>query len=207
MEVFKIIDILGTAAFAASGVMAAAEKKLDLFGIFIIAFITAMGGGTLRDVLIGNVPVTWMLNPQYGLIVLITAIVVMLFVNTVKNFEKTLLLFDSLGLGFFTILGLQKGLALGLHPSICITLGTITGCFGGVIRDILLNTIPLIFHKEIYATACILAGLLYFLLLKMQMPVMIIDTVCIVVLVCIRWIAVKKNWSLPGIQHHQNNNK
>ena len=90
-------------------------------------------------------------------------------------------------------------MALGLHPGICITLGTITGCFGGVIRDILLNTIPLIFRKEIYATACIFGGLLYFALLKISFPKVVIDLICIFSIVLLRWMAVKKNWSLPKI--------
>ena len=108
MEVFKIIDILGTATFAISGVWAAMEKKLDLFGIFIIAFITAMGGGTLRDILIGDVPVSWMKNPEYGWVILISAIIALFFANANKSFQTTLMLFDAMGLGFFTILGLQK---------------------------------------------------------------------------------------------------
>jgi uncharacterized membrane protein YeiH len=199
MEIFKLIDILGTAAFAISGVFAAVEKKLDLFGIFIIAFITAMGGGTLRDILIGNLPVSWMLRPEYGLVIFTSALIAILFANYMKHFQNTLLLFDAVGLGFFTILGLHKGLLLGLHPGICIALGTITGCFGGVIRDILLNRIPLIFRKEIYATASIAGGLLYFLLLKVNLSGTITDVACILVVVFIRLIAVKNNWSLPGI--------
>lgn len=199
MELFKLIEILGTAAFAISGVIAAMEKKLDLFGIFIIASVTAMGGGTLRDVLM-DVPVSWMLHPEYMFIVLISAIVAVLFANTIKQFQKALLLFDAMGLGLFTILGLQKGLLLGLHPVICITLGTITACFGGVVRDMLLNTIPMLFHKkEIYATACILGGALYFVLREIYFPAAVIDITCIVIIVLVRLVAVKKNWSLPDI--------
>lgn len=199
MDFLKLVDILGTAAFSISGVLAAMEKKLDLFGIFIIAFITAMGGGTLRDILIGDVPVSWMHNPDYGVTVLISVAVVILGASRIKNFQKTLLVFDSLGLGFFTILGLEKGLAFGLHPAICIALGTITGCFGGVIRDILLNTVPLIFHKEIYATACIFGGMVYFLLLKTNFHMVPIGIICIAAIILVRLIAVKNNWSLPGI--------
>jgi uncharacterized membrane protein YeiH len=199
MEFLKVIDVLGTAAFAVSGVLAAVEKKLDLFGIFMIAFVTAMGGGTLRDVLIGDVPVSWILHPAYGIIIFISSVVAILFINTIKNFQKILLVFDSLGLGFFTILGLQRGLTLGLNPGICIALGTIAGCFGGVIRDILLNNIPLIFHKEIYATAGIVGGVLYFLLLKADLSTLMSEIICITAIVMVRLIAVKNHWSLPGI--------
>ncbi|HYF31723.1 MAG TPA: trimeric intracellular cation channel family protein [Chitinophagaceae bacterium] len=200
MDYLKLVDILGTAAFAVSGVLAAIEKKLDLFGVFVIAFVTAMGGGTLRDVLIGDVPVSWMRHPEYGLIIFISAVVAMLFTNIINNFQKTLLVFDGLGLGFFTVFGLQKGLALGLHPAICILLGTITACFGGVIRDILLNTIPLLFRKkEIYATACIFGGVVYFLLLGTGLSNLPADIICIAVIVIIRLVALKYNWSLPTI--------
>jgi uncharacterized membrane protein YeiH len=199
MEIIKLIDIIGTAAFAISGVFAALEKKLDLFGICIIAFITAVGGGTLRDILIGNTPVTWMLNPEYSVIIFISTLVAIVFANRMKNFQNTLLFFDALGLGFFTIFGLHKGLLLSLHPGVCIALGTITACFGGVIRDILLNNIPLIFQKEIYATASICGGILYFLLLKANLFGVAADLACIAVIVLIRLVAVRNNWSLPSI--------
>ena len=113
--------------------------------------------------------------------------------------NKILLLFDSIGLGFFTVLGIQKGINLHLHPAICIALGTITACFGGVIRDILLNNIPLIFQKEIYATSCILGGIVFFLLQMFGMPNLPIEAICIVTIVLLRLLAVKFNWQLPKI--------
>ncbi|MES2141036.1 MAG: trimeric intracellular cation channel family protein [Bacteroidota bacterium] len=199
MEVFRVIDIAGTVAFSIAGAFAAMEKKLDVFGIFIIAFVTALGGGTLRDVLIGEVPVRWMLDISSGVIVLLSTIAAMLFINVKKNVHKILLLFDSIGLGFFAVLGIQTGIDLGFHPAICISLGTITACFGGVIRDILLNNIPLIFQKEIYATTCIFGGIIYFLLQKMEMPKMPLDAICIISIVLLRLLAVKFNWQLPVI--------
>ena len=198
-EFIRLIDILGTTAFAISGVFAAMQKRLDVFGILIIAFITAVGGGTLRDIMIGDLPVSWMKNLNYFFIILITTAVVILFNRTINNFQKTLLVFDSIGLGFFTILGIQKGILFGLNPPICIALGTITACFGGVIRDISLNNIPLIFQKEIYATACILGGIIYFLLLKTSMSNDLIEIVCISSIFLARVFAVKYNWRLPGI--------
>lgn len=195
----QIIDIAGTAAFSIAGVFAAQEKKLDLFGILIIAFVTALGGGTLRDVLIGNLPVTWMHQLDYGLIVLVSATTALLFTNQIKNFHKILLVFDSLGLGLFTLVGIQKGMGLELHPGICILLGTITACFGGVLRDILLNQIPLIFQKEIYATACIAGGTVYFLLQYSGARGWPSEIACILIIVVIRLLAVRFNWSLPVI--------
>lgn len=199
MEVFRFIDIAGTVAFSIAGAFAAMEKKLDVFGIFIIAFVTAFGGGTLRDVLIGEVPVRWMLDISPGAIVLLSTIAAMLFTKAKKNFHKILLLFDSIGLGFFTVLGIQTGIALGFHPAICISLGTITACFGGVIRDILLNNIPLIFQKEIYATTCIFGGIIYFLVQKMAIPKIPLEAICIMSIVLLRLLAVKFNWKLPVV--------
>jgi len=199
LELLKLIDIAGIAVFSISGVFAAMEKKLDVFGVFIIAFITALGGGTLRDVLIGQLPVSWMYNLNYGLIVLLSTLASMFFSNIIGNYQKTLLTFDSLGIGLFTVVGIQKGIMLDFHPAVCIALGTITACFGGVIRDILLNNIPLIFQKEVYATACILGGVVYFVLMRLQMNEMITEMISITFIVVFRLVAVRFNWQLPSI--------
>lgn len=198
-ELLNLIDILGTVAFSVSGVYAAMQKKLDVFGVFIIAFITAIGGGTLRDIMIGDLPVSWIRTIHYSIIILISTIIAILFNKTINNFQKTLSVFDSLGLGFFTVLGIQKGIAFGLHPGICIALGTVTGCFGGVIRDISLNNIPLIFHKEIYASACIVGGIIYFLLLYTTINKDWLDVICIAIIVIIRITAIQFDLRLPDI--------
>jgi len=197
-NIFMLIDLLGTAAFAISGVFAAMEKKLDLFGVYVIAFITAIGGGTIRDVLIGDFPVAWMRTGYYPVTIFIGASVA-LFFHKLRNYQKVLLLFDSIGLGFFTVLGIRKGIALDFSMGLCIALGTITACFGGLIRDVLLNQIPQILHKEIYATACIAGGILFFTLQKISLPPVALDGICILAIVTVRLIAVKYNWSLPGI--------
>lgn len=199
MEPLGIIEIIGTAAFSIAGAFAAMRKKLDIFGIFIIAFVTALGGGTLRDVLIGEVPVKWMLDLSSGLIVLLSTIAALIFKEVIKNYRLVLLFFDSIGLGFFTVLGIRTGIALDLHPIICVTLGTITACFGGVIRDISLSEIPLIFEKEIYATTCIFGGIIFFLLLKMEVPYISVEVSCLASVVIFRLLSVKYNWHLPII--------
>lgn len=199
MGSITIIEIIGTAAFSIAGTFAAMKKKLDIFGVFIIAFITALGGGTLRDVLIGEVPVLWMLNLNFGLIVLVSTIFGLFFKKNKNNFQKLLLLSDSIGVGFFTVVGIQTGISLGFHPIICVTLGTMTACFGGVIRDITLSSIPLIFEKEIYATTCIFGGLLFFLLRLMDAPNIVAEIACLVSIVLFRLLAVKNQWQLPRI--------
>ncbi|HLO81062.1 MAG TPA: trimeric intracellular cation channel family protein [Chitinophagaceae bacterium] len=198
-EVFTFIDIIGTAAFSISGVYAAMEKKLDIFGIFIIAFITAIGGGTIRDVLIGDLPVNWIRTNNYSIVIFLSAAAALLFHKLIFNYTKVLMFFDALGLGFFTVVGIHKGIEFGFSPGLCIALGTITACFGGLIRDISLSQIPQIFHKEVYATACIFGGILYFLLLKTALPAEVLDMICISVIVIIRFVAVKYNLSLPVI--------
>jgi uncharacterized membrane protein YeiH len=198
-DLLRLIDILGTISFAVSGVFAAMQKKLDLFGILVIAFITAVGGGTIRDILLGDVPANWMRNLVYPIVIVGATIVTILFKKIVGNFQATLLVFDSIGLGFFTVVGLQRGIAFDLHPGICVALGTITGCFGGVIRDISLGTIPLIFQKEIYASASILGGVVYFLLLFIPISENLVEIIVIALIFIIRTVAVRFKLSLPSI--------
>ncbi|MEA5141592.1 trimeric intracellular cation channel family protein [Arcicella rigui] len=200
MEFFTIINIGGTIAFAVSGTLAGIRKQLDIFGLSVIAFVTSIGGGTIRDVLIGHFPVRWLLDSSVILLIIGIAVLTILFKNHIEKLDKTLTLFDSLGLGFFTLRGIQEGLAIDLDLMACIILGTITACFGGVIRDTFLNEIPTLFKKEIYATACIIGGLLYFLLRKIGLPTELVETLTVMSIVGIRLFAVKKNISLPKIK-------
>lgn len=192
-----VIEILGTVSFAISGSFAAMQKRLDPFGVLIIAFVTSIGGGTVRDLLLGDTPVAWMRDVNYCLLILLTSLLTIFFKTHIKRFKITLFLFDSLGLGLFTLVGVQKGIVFGLSPGICVALGTITGCFGGVIRDTLLNTIPLIFRKEIYATACILGGVLYFALLFFQLKADVAKIIVICFIVALRIIVVRYKLTLP----------
>lgn len=191
------IEILGTIAFSVSGSFSAIQKRLDPFGVLIIAFVTSIGGGTVRDLLLGDTPVAWMRNANYCMLILITSVAAIFFKTIIKKFKTTLFLFDSLGLGLFTLVGIQKGLSFGLEPGMCIALGTITGCFGGVIRDTLLNTIPLIFRKEIYATACILGGIIFFGLLALKVESHAAKVVAVVFIFVFRIFVVKYKLALP----------
>ena len=195
---FDILDILGTVTFAVSGVLTALHKRMDTFGIFIIAFVTAVGGGTLRDVLIVNTPVSWMLDVKYIYFIALAVLFALVFKDRLKHLRNSLFLFDTIGLGVFTIIGIEKGLDIGLHPIICIALGTMTACFGGVIRDILSNEIPIIFRKEIYATARIIGGASFLGLTKIGVSenLTYLSTASIIIL--IRVLAIKYNLSLPS---------
>jgi uncharacterized membrane protein YeiH len=196
---FYIIDILGTIAFAISGVLVAIHKKMDLFGILIIAFVTAVGGGTLRDLLIGNTPVSWMKDITFTYVILTSAIFAILFRGKINYLRTSLFLFDTIGIGLYTLVGIEKGLNAELHPILCVALGTMTASFGGVIRDILCNEIPVIFRKEIYATACILGGLTYFLLREFPIKDDYIFVIAGIVVITLRLLAVKFNIALPTI--------
>ncbi|MNF54718.1 hypothetical protein D3C84_361550 [compost metagenome] len=198
---FQLLDIIGTMAFAMSGALTAMSKKLDPFGVFIIAFVTAVGGGTLRDVLIGRTPVGWMLNLEYVYVIILGFLLAILFRKKFDRLRVSLFLFDTIGLGVFTLIGLEKGINIGLHPVICIALGTMTACFGGVIRDILCTEIPVIFRKEIYATICILGGIVFFVLKKLNLNNDILYLITSLVIITVRLMAVKFKWHLSPLDH------
>jgi uncharacterized membrane protein YeiH len=191
------IDILGTFSFAVSGAFAAMEKRLDPFGVLILAFITAIGGGTVRDLLIGDTPVAWMQQPSAGWVILAGTAGTLFFGSRLKKLQSLLTSFDALGLGLFTIIGIQKGLLHHLSPGVCIALGTMTGCFGGVIRDIVLNKVPLIFQKDIYASASILGGIAYFLLINFPVPDAIAAAISIILIFATRMLGIRYRWHLP----------
>ena len=194
-----VIDILGTFSFAVSGAFFAMEKKLDPFGVLILSFVTAIGGGTLRDIMIGNLPVGWLRDETATIVIFIGAIGSMFFSQWLKKINATLFLFDALGLGLFTIIGIEKGMELNFSIGVCIALGTITASFGGVIRDVLLNNVPLIFRKEIYALASIIGGLIYYLLKQSALNDDAAKIICILLILIIRLLAVKYKLSLPVI--------
>lgn len=198
MNLILFIDILGTIAFAISGVLTAMNKRLDPFGILIIAFVAAVGGGTLRDILI-EAPVAWMRNLTYVYVIFGATIFAVVFRKRLNYIRRSLFLFDTIGIALYTIVGVEKGIAAGFSPLICIALGTITACFGGVIRDILCNEIPIIFRKEIYATACILGGSAYFILSETPLSSNFIVIISGSIVMIIRLLAVYFDLSLPNI--------
>jgi len=197
MEILYVLDIMGTIAFAISGALVAMNKKFDPFGVFIIAFVTAVGGGTLRDVLIGRQPVIWMQNPSYVYAIIAAVIITVIFRKNLRILSKSLFLFDTIGLGIFTIIGTEIGIKANFHPLISISLGTMSASFGGVLRDILCNEIPVIFRKEIYATACIFGAITFIILNKLNLDPTIVYTSTTLIVIVIRLIAVKFHLSLP----------
>lgn len=197
---FHLLDIIGTMAFALSGALTAINKKLDPFGVFIIAFVTAVGGGMLRDALIGVTPVSWMRDLNYVYVICIGFVLAIVFRKKLDRLRTSLFLFDTIGLGVFTLIGLEKGIDTGLHPVICIALGTMTACFGGVLRDILCNEIPVIFRRQIYATICIVGGIVFFGLKELPLADDVVYILTSVFIIAVRLVAVKYRWSLAPLE-------
>ena len=190
-------DYLGTFAFAVSGALAAAEKKLDLFGAVFLGFVTAIGGGTMRDMMIGNSPVSWLQDPVYFYVIVAAVATTFLFTKTILSFSKALFFFDTIGISVFTVIGIQKGLHAGIHPPLAVMMGILTAVMGGIIRDVLCNEIPLIFHKEIYATACLAGGVFFVLFVFINMPEPFTAFIAAGVIFTIRSLSVRKGWALP----------
>ena len=192
------LEFLGTFAFAISGIRHAAAKQFDWFGAFICGIAVAIGGGTIRDVLLGVTPF-WMTAPIYILCTILAQAFVIIFGRYMKRLDNAWFVFDTIGLALFTIAGMQKTLDMG-HPFwVAIIMGTITGSAGGVIRDVLLNNVPVIFQKEIYAIASILGGCLYWLMLSLHVDAAISATTTFFVIVLIRFLAVRYHISLPQL--------
>ncbi|MBD3582667.1 trimeric intracellular cation channel family protein [Flavobacterium selenitireducens] len=200
---FYYLNVIGTMAFAVSASLTAMNKKLDPFGVFVIAFATSVGGGTLRDVLIGNTPVGWMRDLNVVYFIIAGFLLAVIFRKKLDKLRVSLFLFDTIGLGVFTLIGIEQGIATGLHPVICVALGTMTACFGGVIRDILCNEIPVIFRKEIYATLCIVGGIFFFTLrdaFRMNQDVLYITTSALII--TLRLLAVRYKWYLAPLDRN-----
>ncbi|MDP3313546.1 trimeric intracellular cation channel family protein [Lutibacter sp.] len=197
MTLFNLLDILGIISFAISGSLVAMRKKFDPFGVYIIAFATSVGGGTLRDVLIGAQPVFWMKNTSVIFFITGSYVFAIFFRKFLKYLSKSLFLFDTIGLGLYTIMGTEIGLKANFHPIIIVSIATMTASFGGVIRDLLCNEVPVIFRKEIYAMASVFGSLAFLILhfFNFNESVLYISTSLIVI--TIRLVAVKFHLSIP----------
>ena len=191
-----MLDVAGTLVFAISGVLTAIDNKFDYVGATIIGIVTAVGGGTLRDVLIGATPVGWMQDLNYLWAILAAMVLTYLFKRQIIRLTRSLFLFDTIGIGLFTILGLQKTLSVGLSVPIALMMGVMSAVFGGVLRDVLTNVVPLIFRKEIYATACLAGGLAYMGLQALGTPQTATMLVAMAIVMAIRYLSVRYNWSL-----------
>lgn len=196
MDFVYYLNLAGVLVFAVSGVLTAIDNKFDVVGSIVIGLITALGGGTLRDMLIGETPVGWMLDSNYLLTIILAVVLSYVFRSRIQKLRRSRFVFDNIGIGLFTILGLQKTLDVGLNPEIALMMGVVSAVFGGVIRDVLTNVVPLIFRSEIYATACMIGGGVYLLLLEFSLPLYVSMLVSMSVVFIIRYLAVTRKWQL-----------
>lgn len=197
------IELLGIMAFGFSGALSAMQKRLDIFGVLVITFITAIGGGTVRDLLIGSLPVAWILDLQAITTLVIAYILALFFDKYIERYNHVLFWLDTAGLALFCIVAIDKGIAFNLHPMVCVALGTITGCFGGIIRDVVLNEIPYVFRKDVYASACIAGGIVYFVLMNIMDDSNMIGILAGAVICLIRIGARYLGWEMPSIYRNK----
>lgn len=191
-----ILEVIGTIACAISGIRLAATKKFDWFGAYIVGLVTAIGGGTLRDLLL-DIPVFWMQTWWYLGVTALSLLTVIMFRSVLVSRDRILFIFDCIGLALFCVIGIHKTLAINYPMWVAAVMGMITGAFGGVIRDILINDEPLIFKKDIYATACLAGALVYWLLLAIGTSPFIQQLACAFTIIIIRFLSLKYNLSLP----------
>ena len=197
VTVLYFLDLLGTAAFAASGALAGVQRRMDLLGVVVLGLVTAVGGGTVRDLPLGSTPPFCFKDENYLYLSIIIAILVFYYHHSLDFLQRPLLYFDALGLGTFLVIGTGKALAYDAGFLVAVMMGVTTATAGGVIRDVLSDQVPFILQKEIYATACIFGGILYYLLYRAGVNESLTAVIAALVVVAIRVIAIHRHWSLP----------
>lgn len=200
MEFINIIDYIGTFAFAISGIRLAAAKNFDWFGAYVVGFVTAVGGGTLRDLML-DVPPFWMEHVSYVIVTALALVFVLIFRKYVVRLDNTFFIFDAVGIALFTVVGVEKSIAAGFPIWVNIIMGTITGAAGGMFRDIFINEVPLIFRKEIYAMACLSGGVVYYLCVWVGMNTVATQIIAAVSVILVRILSVHFRISLPSLKN------
>jgi uncharacterized membrane protein YeiH len=199
MNFINLIDYAGTFAFAISGIRLASAKNFDWFGAYVVGLVTAIGGGTIRDLLL-NVTPFWMLQPSYLIVTALALVSVIVFGKYIIRLNNAFFIFDAIGLGLFVVVGIEKTLAAGFPFWVAIMMGMITGSAGGVIRDILINEVPLIFRKDIYALACVVGGLVFYGCFLLGISSMITQMAAAGSIILTRVLAVKYHISVPVLK-------
>jgi uncharacterized membrane protein YeiH len=198
MTIQYFLELFGTAFFAVSGALVANQKsKPDWFGVTFIGFITSIGGGSIRDMLLGSYPLAWVADVNLIYVIIGAIVISSLFFKTFVKLRRTFFIFDTLGIAMFTILGTQKALQFGVNPVIAAIMGMFSAIMGGVMRDVLTNEIPVIFRKEIYASACLAGAICYLLLNSLSLSKIICTVASVLIILVIRTLAVKYHLSLP----------
>ncbi|NLE98343.1 MAG: trimeric intracellular cation channel family protein [Propionibacterium sp.] len=195
--------VIGITAEGMTGALAAGRERMDLFGVMMVAFVTALGGGSIRDVLLGNYPLIWVANPQYVIVILVAAIVTVSIAGLMKYFRPLFLALDALGLVVFSILGAKIALAAGTGIIIAVVAAVVTGVAGGIMRDLLCDRIPLVFREELYASISVLIALLYVGIDALGVPEHITVVICLIVGFSLRMLALKFKLSLPVFEYQE----
>jgi uncharacterized membrane protein YeiH len=203
MDILYLLDLIGTAAFAASGAWAGVQRRMDLFGVLVLGLVTAVGGGTLRDLLLGDTPPFSLEQEIYLYISIAVALAVFFGHRYLGHLRQPLLFFDAIGLGTFVVIGTGKGIAFGLGPLGAVMMGVMTATAGGVVRDVLSTQVPLILCREIYASPCIAGGALLVLLGHTALTPGLAALLAALVVIAIRLLAIRYNWSLPRVENPQ----
>ena len=200
MDIIYLLDLIGTFVFAISGIRIASRTNMDVFGASVVGFVTAIGGGTVRDLLLDSHPITWMADMTYPLVILAAVPFTFLVGKRLDNYSKTIFIFDTIGIALFTIIGMEKALSFGLNPFMAGMMGMISAVVGGITRDVLCREVPLIFRKEIYATACLLGAVVFYLGLELNFPENLNYLITTAVIITIRTVSIKWNLSLPKMK-------
>ena len=199
IDFITFCDYTGTFAFAISGIRLASAKQFDWFGAYVIGVVTAVGGGTLRDILLNATPF-WMQQSSYLIISALALLFVIIFRKYVISLNNTFFIFDAIGLGLFGVVGIEKAISFGFPMWVAIVMGTITGAFGGMTRDILINEVPLIFRKDIYALACVFGGLVYWGCMEIGLAPTLTQFIAATSIFVARILAVKYHISVPVLK-------
>lgn len=199
IDFITLCDYFGTFAFAISGIRLASAKQFDWFGAYVVGFVTAVGGGTIRDIMLNATPF-WMEQPSYLIVSGLALVFVAIFRKYVIQLNNTIFIFDAIGLGLFVVVGIEKTLSFGFPMWVAVCMGTITGSAGGMLRDVFINEVPLIFRKDIYALACVFGGVVYWACLQLGISDMLTQLFAAFGVIIMRVFAVKYHISVPVLK-------
>ncbi|WP_026960377.1 TRIC cation channel family protein [Aliagarivorans taiwanensis] len=199
-QAIVILDIFGTAVFAISGVLVASKRRMDLFGALVLATVTAIGGGTIRDMALGLTPVFWVDQGIYLWVIVITSLASIALLNNFPTPPKWMLpVADAIGMAVFVAIGANKTLLVDSSMIVAVMMGVVTACGGGMIRDVLANQVPLVLQREIYATACIAGGIVWAIAVQLGFNLTLVTGLCVFTALVIRLVAIRYHLSLPRL--------
>ncbi|MBY5922531.1 trimeric intracellular cation channel family protein [Ferrimonas balearica] len=202
-QIITVLWVIGIVAEAMTGALAAGRRQMDLFGVVMVGCATAIGGGTVRDLLIGNYPLVWIENVEYLVAIAGAALLTVAIAPVMRYLSRLFLAIDALGLAVFSVIGAQKTLALGLDPLVAIVMGVVTGVFGGIIRDIFCQEIPLVFRKELYAIISLITAGLYVVLDHFKVDTGLSLVVCLALGFLFRMLAIRRHWTMPTFNYQE----